>query len=62
MRGNKYSLAALAAAGIVLAQLVGCSSCVKDEPAVDPPGARTKPIPLSAANKQPHQFADASTD
>jgi hypothetical protein len=51
---------------MVLAQLVGCGSCVKDEPQPLPEGYKErKPINPKAIDQKLSQFsaqADASTD
>ena len=68
MRVRRSTLAVVAA-GIVLAQVVGCGSCVKDDPQPTSTDGR-KPINLKAADKRFSQFsdgaaaaaADASTD
>jgi hypothetical protein len=66
MRGKRPSAAAWVVAGIVLAQLVGCGSCVKEDEAQPDPGTSTgrKPIDLRAADKRFSQFAvpDAAAD
>ena len=71
MRGKRPSLAAFAAAGMVLAQLAGCGGCVKDDPGQQSNPASSggrKPIDLRAADKKLSQFstteggADASHD
>ena len=72
MRGKRPSLAAIAALGLVLAQLAGCGGCVKDDPASQssPAGSSgRKPIDLRAADKRLSQFGsqdaeavDASSD
>jgi hypothetical protein len=70
MRGKRPTLAAVAATGMVLAQLAGCGGCVKDDAQQSNPAASggRKPIDLRAADKRLSQFttpdgaADASTD
>jgi type IV pilus biogenesis protein CpaD/CtpE len=71
MRGKRPSLAAVAFAGMVLAQLAGCGGCVKDDPAQQSSPAASggrKPIDLRAADQKLSQFstteggADASHD
>lgn len=74
MRGKRPTLAALAVAGMVLAQLAGCGGCVKEDPAQQSNPASSggrKPIDIRAADKRLSQFsadpnhdaaADASTD
>jgi hypothetical protein len=59
MRGTR-SLAALAV--LVLAQVTGCGSCVKDEPAVIEDGGRTKPFPLKGAQKGLSNFAESGAE
>lgn len=68
--GKRPAAAAFVVAGIVLAQLVGCGGCVKDEevqPQHDASGR--KPIDLRAADKRFSPFtvhdaeaSDASAD
>ena len=69
MRGKRPTLAAFAVIGMVLAQLVGCGGCVKDDPAQQNPGSGRKPIDLRAVDKKLSQFGnqdaeaiDASSD
>jgi hypothetical protein len=68
-RGKRPAAAAFVLGGIVLAQLVGCGSCVKDEDVQQQqPGSGRKPIDLRAADKRFSRFtvqdaaADASSD
>lgn len=45
MRGSRRSRAAFAVACVALAQLIGCSSCVKDEPPPPPsPSINDRPV------------------
>jgi hypothetical protein len=54
VRGNRSALSAFAAAVLVLAQVAGCGSCVKDEPhpTSTATGTERKPINLKAADKK----------
>lgn len=70
LRGKRPALTAFAAVVIVLAQLVGCGSCVKDDPRPSTTnGKERRPLNLKAADKKlmPYTFseggspADAST-
>lgn len=72
-RENRSTLAAFAGVVMVLAQVAGCGSCVKDDPqpstSVTTGGKERKPINLKAADKKLSQYqlveagaADASTD
>lgn len=59
LRGKRSSgsAAVLVVSGMVLAQLAGCGSCVKD----DPPSGRAsgkKPIDLRAADKRFSQYSE----
>jgi hypothetical protein len=58
VRGKRPPAAALAVVGIVLAQLVGCASCVKDEDVQQGPGSGRAPIDLRAADQR---FSQVST-
>jgi hypothetical protein len=60
MRGKRSALA-FVAAGLVLAQVAGCGSCVKDDPPKEQAGGR-KPINLRAADKRFSQYTDGSSD
>ena len=78
MRESRSTPVAFAAAVLVLAQIVGCGSCVKDDPQSTSTstglhnGKQRKPIPLQAADKRNHQpfphgdggssVVDAATD
>lgn len=65
MRGKRPSLAALAVAGIVLAQVTACGGCVKDDPAGSSGPAASggrKPIDLRAADKKLSQFSSEASE
>lgn len=76
MRERRSTQVAFAAAVLGLAQIVGCGSCVKDDPqptstSTGLNGKHRKPIPLQAADKRFSEpfprdggstAADASTD
>jgi hypothetical protein len=62
-RGGLTASTALAASAFVLAQLIGCGSCVKDEDAAPATGAtgRSRPVNPAALNKEVsrYEFADS---
>lgn len=63
MDARRPSLVAIVAIGLVLGQVAGCGSCVKDDPpqqSVEPGGRARKPIDLRAADKNLSQFSDAA--
>lgn len=68
-RGRRPSPGALAVVGIVLAQLVGCGSCVKDEDVQQGPWSGRSPVdPRAAEQRFTHfstpnaQSADAASE